>query len=197
MTRKHISWRFPPNIDGLVQERRNSSVLAMSGNQTFWTNENIFFIISTWQWSVSGSGITNWCRGYFWSPLRLLFPHYLIFYFHDFYICVLSIPITTLIARFMGPTWGPPGADRAQVGPMLAPWTLLSGQEAYDFYMELPAYVKYKTFINLVRQGKSEIIHQDGRRLIGTGILIINLRRWSDRLRVYHGDSYTHKTVSF
>ena len=34
---------------------------------------------------------------------------------------------TALIARFMGPTWGPPGADRTQVGPMLAPWTMLSG----------------------------------------------------------------------
>ena len=32
-----------------------------------------------------------------------------------------------LIARFMGPTLGPSGADRTQVGPMLAPWTLLSG----------------------------------------------------------------------
>ena len=31
----------------------------------------------------------------------------------------------TLIARFMGPT--PAGADRTQLGPMLAPWTLLSG----------------------------------------------------------------------
>ena len=27
----------------------------------------------------------------------------------------------------MRPTWGPPGADRSQVGPVLAPWTLLSG----------------------------------------------------------------------
>ena len=27
------------------------------------------------------------------------------------------------IARFMGPTWGLPGDDRTQVGPMLAPWT--------------------------------------------------------------------------
>ena len=27
----------------------------------------------------------------------------------------------------MGPTWGPPGADRSQVGPMWATWTLLSG----------------------------------------------------------------------
>ena len=32
-----------------------------------------------------------------------------------------------LIARFMGPTWGPSGAGRTQMGPMLAPWTLLSG----------------------------------------------------------------------
>ena len=33
----------------------------------------------------------------------------------------------TLIVRFMGPTWGTSGADRTQVGPMLAPWTLLFG----------------------------------------------------------------------
>ena len=32
-----------------------------------------------------------------------------------------------LIARFPVPIWGPYGADRTQVGPMLAPWTLLSG----------------------------------------------------------------------
>ena len=35
--------------------------------------------------------------------------------------------IYTLIARFMGPTWDPFGTERAEVGPMLAPWTLLSG----------------------------------------------------------------------
>ena len=33
----------------------------------------------------------------------------------------------SLIASFMGPTWCPSGADKTQVGPMLAPWTLLSG----------------------------------------------------------------------
>ena len=32
-----------------------------------------------------------------------------------------------LIARFMGPTWGPPGAARTQVGPMLSTQPLLSG----------------------------------------------------------------------
>ena len=48
------------------------------------------------------------------------------------YVCWLScchlLSMTcTLIARSMWPTWGPSGANRAQVGPMLAPWTLLSG----------------------------------------------------------------------
>ena len=33
----------------------------------------------------------------------------------------------TQITRFTWPTWGPPGSCRPQVGPKLAPWTLLSG----------------------------------------------------------------------
>ena len=35
--------------------------------------------------------------------------------------------VTSQIAKFMGPTWGPPGTCRPQMGPILAPWTLLSG----------------------------------------------------------------------
>ena len=46
-------------------------------------------------------------------------------------ICVMvdfiGIMISTRITRFMEPTWGPSGASRNQVGPMLAPWTLSSG----------------------------------------------------------------------
>ena len=42
-------------------------------------------------------------------------------------ILLLLISWKSLIGRFMGPTWGPSGADRTQVGPMLAPWTSLSG----------------------------------------------------------------------
>ena len=30
------------------------------------------------------------------------------------------------IAKLMGPTWGRPGSCRSPMGPMLAPWTLLS-----------------------------------------------------------------------
>ena len=35
--------------------------------------------------------------------------------------------IASQIGKFMGPTWGPPGSCRPQMGPMLAPWSLLSG----------------------------------------------------------------------
>ena len=41
--------------------------------------------------------------------------------------------ITSLIARFMGSTWGPPEASRTQVGPMLATRTLLSRIAIYHF----------------------------------------------------------------
>ena len=53
---------------------------------------------------------------------------------HIYYFDTRHLPsnslVITLIARFMGPTWGPSGADRTQVGPMWALWTLLSGKRA-------------------------------------------------------------------
>ena len=43
------------------------------------------------------------------------------------------VELLTQIVRFMGPTWGPPGSCRPQMGPMLAPWTLLSGKLCFVF----------------------------------------------------------------
>ena len=40
---------------------------------------------------------------------------------------IVAIFMSSQIAKFMGPTWGPPGSWRPQMGPMLAPSTLLSG----------------------------------------------------------------------
>ena len=37
--------------------------------------------------------------------------------------------IITQIAQFTGPTWGPPGSYRPQMGPTLAPCNLLSGKD--------------------------------------------------------------------
>ena len=39
-----------------------------------------------------------------------------------------------LITRSMGPTWGPSGADRTQVGSLLASWTLVSGVISERFH---------------------------------------------------------------
>ena len=41
--------------------------------------------------------------------------------------CCFGGKLVSLIARLMGPTWGPAGADRTQVGPMLATWTCYLG----------------------------------------------------------------------
>ena len=41
--------------------------------------------------------------------------------------CGSDLPSIPLIARFMGPSWGPSGPTGSQVGPMSAPLTLLSG----------------------------------------------------------------------
>ena len=45
----------------------------------------------------------------------------------NIYTEALILRETSQRAKFMGPTWGPPGSCRPQMGPMLAPWTLLSG----------------------------------------------------------------------
>ena len=50
-----------------------------------------------------------------------------------------DISIHAQIAKFMGPTWGPPGSCRPQMGPMLAPWTLLSGW--FSLTIPLPEWV--------------------------------------------------------
>ena len=49
-------------------------------------------------------------------------------HFKSFEDRVIVNEIYTQIAKFMGPTWDPPGSCRPQMGPILATWTLLSGQ---------------------------------------------------------------------
>ena len=40
----------------------------------------------------------------------------------------------TQIAKFMEPAWAPPVSFRPQMGPMLFPWTLLSGKMLFWFH---------------------------------------------------------------
>ena len=54
----------------------------------------------------------------------------------------------TQIAKFMGPTRGPPGSCRTQMGPMLAPWTLLWGVVPYDSVNHCEITRAKQTFLN-------------------------------------------------
>ena len=67
----------------------------------------------------------------------------------------------TLIARFMEPSWGPLGAGRTQVGPMLAPWTLLS-RWCWDTEKELLLWTVTWQFIGLMQDCSNFIANELG-----------------------------------
>ena len=46
-------------------------------------------------------------------------------------------------AKFIRPTWGPPGSCRPQMGPILAPWTLLSRMSSPALQCSRPAVSAY------------------------------------------------------
>ena len=48
---------------------------------------------------------------------------------------LVTLCIKSQRAKLMGPTWKPPGSCQPQVGPMLAPWTLLSGEFSVRTFM--------------------------------------------------------------
>ena len=101
----------------------------------WWNNIKI---MNTKKQCTRCNAIFIWWPSFKFGPIMLIFVYgWLIILLHAWLIrCWMFPPGTginknysapTLIARFMGPTWGPSGDDSTQVGPMLAPWTLLSG----------------------------------------------------------------------
>ena len=58
--------------------------------------------------------------------------------------------------KFMGPAWGPPGSCRSQMGPMLAPWTLLSGT-LHNPCMMLYVHSEHTYFFNQELWGRREV----------------------------------------
>ena len=61
-------------------------------------------------------------------------PSLYIWAYHREYKYIAPI-CTSQIARIIGPARGPPGSCRPQVGPILAPWTLLSGMSWLCFIL--------------------------------------------------------------
>ena len=73
-----------------------------------------------------------------------------------------AVNVTTQIAKFMGPTWGPPGSCRPQLGPMLAPWTLLSG------YLSISAKFSFLWYNSLTHWGRVTHIYVSTLTIIGS-----------------------------
>ena len=104
--------------------------LQLGGIKVLWlVRWNIVWGYHSLQW-IEGSH-NHWespsfCRGHLQCP------------------CTAQLPAQ--IKQFMGPTWGPPGSCRPQMGPMLAPWTLLSGKQfTYRYVRESYEWVRSPT----------------------------------------------------
>ena len=122
-------WRHSNHlISQILQFCQNCTICWASRGQIYliW-NDRVFFMtrLETECWSSHA-----WCA---WCHMRS--TKFQLIESHSYkYITVTTIWIECCISRaesqiskFMGPTWGPPGSFRPQMGPMLAPWTLLSG----------------------------------------------------------------------
>ena len=86
---------------------------------------------------VSYHSLTKWLRKILISDVMMV-VRYMTNVFDGVKLRKIHNEVTILakmthVAKFMGPAWGPPGSCRPQMGPMLAPWTLLSG---YALFLE-------------------------------------------------------------
>ena len=91
---------------------------------------NVYIILAKWWW---------WWWWWWWWCWWLLWWRFLQdnFQMYTYYALHTKWECISQIARFMGPTWGPPGCRRPQMGPMLVPWALLSGYQLYETWCKL------------------------------------------------------------
>ena len=121
----HGNWAAPCYFNGA-----SPTGSARWGNclQRHLACEGLYYIYQLFSTTINSCGQENSIHtNYKLINLRYARPNTMVHYILKS-VCNTFIEHNyTLIARFMGPTWGPSGADRTQVGPMLAPWTLLFG----------------------------------------------------------------------
>ena len=75
-------------------------------------------------------------------------------------LCGYTDNVGPQVARFVGPTWGPTGADKTHVGPMLAPWALLSGTPCHLTWRIIKINNE-PTFVYFLLERELQRIHED------------------------------------
>ena len=104
-----------------------------------WNKNKKSIFFSVWNIPRISAAVMTlcwWTINNLWNLLRLLRPDIILQQVQWKHL----LNEIALIARFMWPIWGPSGADRTEVGPMLAPWTLLSETAASRSIMPMSAW---------------------------------------------------------
>ena len=137
--KRHGVWNGRPNMRIVTLCQKSHSLSELTGNLT-WTRSLTWHyheyysktkitethLISGLNRDLISYGVVAWCmRRSFttrqWRTCDITTnPRH-----RRWVTCPIQV---TQIAKFMGPTWGPPGSYRPQMGPMLAPWTLVAGK---------------------------------------------------------------------
>ena len=91
----------------------------------------------------------------------------------------IALAVHTQITKFMGPTWGPPGSCRPQMGPMLVPWTLLPGYLEHLGHICIPDMVLLCQYCNLPPRLCHLIVHYF-HTINGHFIQVNNLLCWCE-----------------
>ena len=88
-----------------------------------WMSDIFFSLFINWYFYITTIFSVIWYwphRSFSFKPSFLCFLCFCQFRFNNLH---RGFPDS----KFMGPTWGPSGADRTQLGPILSPWTLPPG----------------------------------------------------------------------
>ena len=93
---------------------------------SLWCVPLVGYIMVLSSYPVVGVLIATSCDHHYVFILDIVLLSYIVLYINSWLIPLLGICTLSQIARFMGSTRGPSGADKTQMGHMLAPWTLLS-----------------------------------------------------------------------
>ena len=97
------------------------------------------------------------------------------------------------IARLMGPTWGPPGSCWSQMGPMLAPWTLLSGSSYVLTGDSSGAVIQY---VHVWFAMHTHLLVITLLRGVAMGKFVISgMNKTLDKYTQRHGDSHVDSSV--
>ena len=146
---KTVIYHYTTKVDFQASFVLNRTLLDIQETDSFYWQ--ILTVIRAWIINHNTHPYHNFNGGFAKPPLKLGYGWMITFHCSMWTQLPLSVrkapgaPFTNmaLIARFVGSTWGPPGDDRTQMGPMLAPWILLSWRLT-SIPVEISNYTQYE-----------------------------------------------------